>query len=155
MRPRSPNRIATIVLATLFPLQWTPVKAQSVNDEYRLAEQSLEAHEYPIAEARFRAFLLNHPNDREVAKVFLGLGESLMAQNKYRNAAETYLRLEQSYRGMHYGIIAAVRLAEALVAMQKIEAACSTFNHALSFGKERLGPLYAVIMSEKQSAKCP
>ena len=59
--------------------------------------------DYALAEQAFRDFLKKHPNERLVPDAQYWLGESLFQQQRYRDAAESFLAVSTKYEQLRQG----------------------------------------------------
>ena len=82
--------------------------------------------DYSLAEQAFRDFLKKHPNERLVPDANYWLGESLFQQQRYRDAAESFLNVSTKYEQSGKAPDALLRLGQSLAAMSQKEAACAT-----------------------------
>src|SRR5262249_51823709 len=74
------------VLATLPPSQTPP-------DEYDLAYGYVLRKDYALAEETLRSFLSKYPDDRLVGDATYWLGESMFQRQRFRDAAEAFLKV--------------------------------------------------------------
>ncbi len=77
-------------LATLPP-------SASPQDEYDMAYGYVLHKDYSLAEQSFRDFLKKYPNERLVPDAQYWLGESLFQQQRYRDAAESFLGVSTKF----------------------------------------------------------
>jgi len=106
-------------LATLPP-------SASPKDEYDMAYGYVLHKDYSLAEQAFRDFLKKHPNEHLVPDANYWLGESLFQQQRYRDAAESFLNVSTKYEQSGKAPDALLRLGQSLAAMNQKEAACAT-----------------------------
>jgi tol-pal system protein YbgF len=106
-------------LATLPP-------SASPKDEYDMAYGYVLHKDYSLAEQAFRDFLKKHPNEQLVPDANYWLGESLFQQQRYRDAAESFLNVSTRYEQSGKAPDALLRLGQSLAAMNQKEAACAT-----------------------------
>ena len=81
---------------------------------------------YSLAEQSFRDFLKKCPNQRLVPEAQYWLGESLFQQQRYRDAAESFLGVSTKFERSGKAPDALLRLGQSLAAMNQKEAACAT-----------------------------
>jgi tol-pal system protein YbgF len=106
-------------LATL-PPSATP------QDEYDMAYGYVLHKDYALAEQAFRDFLGKYPNERLVPDAQYWLGESLFQQQRYRDAAESFLGVSTKFERAGKAPDALLRLGQSLAALNQKEAACAT-----------------------------
>jgi tol-pal system protein YbgF len=82
--------------------------------------------DYSLAEQAFRDFLKKYPNERLVPEAQYWLGESLFQQQRYRDAAESFLGVSTKFERAGKAPDALLRLGQSLAAMNQKEAACAT-----------------------------
>jgi len=106
-------------LATLPP-------SASPQDEYDMAYGYVLHKDYSLAEQAFRDFLKKYPNERLVPDAQYWLGESLFQQQRYRDAAESFLGVSTKFEHSTKAPDSLLRLGQSLAAMDQKEAACAT-----------------------------
>jgi len=106
-------------LATLPP-------SASPQDEYDMAYGYVLHKDYALAEQALRDFLKKYPNERLVPDAQYWLGESLFQQQRYRDAAESFLGVSTKYERSGKASDSLLRLGQSLAAMNQKEAACAT-----------------------------
>jgi tol-pal system protein YbgF len=106
-------------LATLPP-------SASPKDEYDMAYGYVLHKDYSLAEQAFRDFLKKYPNERLVPDAQYWLGESLFQQQRYRDAAESFLSVSTKHEHSGKAPDALLRLGQSLAALNQKEAACAT-----------------------------
>lgn len=119
VRNAAPPAAAGPQLATLPP-------SASPQDEYDMAYGYVLHKDYSLAEQAFRDFLKKHPNEQLVPDAHYWLGESLFQQQRYRDAAESFLNVSTRYERSGKAPDALLRLGQSLAAMNQKEAACAT-----------------------------
>jgi len=116
--PRNTSATGT-QLATLPP-------SARPQDEYDMAYGYVLHKDYSLAEQAFRDFLRKYPNERLVPDAQYWLGESLYQQQRYRDAAESFLAVSTKFERAGKAPDALLRLGQSLAALDKKEAACAT-----------------------------
>lgn len=106
-------------LATLPP-------SASPQDEYDMAYGYVLHKDYSLAEQAFRDFLRKYPNEHLVPDAQYWLGESLFQQQRYRDAAESFLAISTKFEHSGKAPDSLLRLGQSLAAMNQKEAACAT-----------------------------
>lgn len=95
-------------------------------DEYDLAYGYVLHKDYALAEQGFRDFLRKYPDERLMPDAQYWLGESLYQQQRYRDAAESFLAVSTKFEHAGKAPEALLRLGQSLAALDKKEAACAT-----------------------------
>lgn len=106
-------------LATLPP-------SASAQDEYDMAYGYVLHKDYSLAEQAFRDFLKKYPNEHLVPDAQYWMGESLFQQQRYRDAAESFLAVSTKFEHVGKAPDSLLRLGQSLAAMNQKEAACAT-----------------------------
>ena len=93
-------------LATLAP-------SQTPRDEYDLAYGYMLRKDYALAEDAFRSFLSKYPDDRLVGDATYWLGESMFQRQRFRDAAEAFLKSLgfRQFRVRHHDRLARLEIA--------------------------------------------
>jgi tol-pal system protein YbgF len=116
--PRNPNGTG-VQLATLPP-------SASPKDEYELAYGYVLHKDYGLAEQALRDFIRKYPSEKLLPDAQYWLGESQFQQQRYRDAAETFLAVSTKYARSGKAPEALLRLGQSLAALNQKEAACAT-----------------------------
>jgi tol-pal system protein YbgF len=95
-------------------------------DEYDMAYGYVLHKDYALAEQAFRDFIKKHPEERLLPDAQYWLGESLFQQQRYRDAAESFLAVSTKYEQSGKAPDSLLRLGQSLAAMKQKEAACAT-----------------------------
>jgi tol-pal system protein YbgF len=148
--PPSQPRIVTATgsqLATL-PPSATP------QDEYDLAYGYVLHKDYSLAEQALRDFLKKYPNERLVPDVQYWLGESLFQQQRYRDAAESFLGVSTKFERSGKAPDALLRLGQSLAAMNQKEAACATLAEVGRKYPQASAGVKRGVAQEQKRAQC-
>jgi tol-pal system protein YbgF len=116
--PRNPNATGT-QLATLPP-------SSSPKDEYELAYGYVLHKDYGLAEQAFRDFLRKYPHEKLLPDAQFWLGEAQFQQQRYHDAAESFLAVSTKYAHSGKAPESLLRLGQSLAALHQKEAACAT-----------------------------
>jgi tol-pal system protein YbgF len=108
-----------VQLATLPP-------SASPKDEYELAYGYVLHKDYGLAEQAFRDFLRKYPDEKLQPDAQYWMGESQFQQQRYRDAAESFLAVSTKYEKSGKAPDALLRLGQSLAALSQKEAACAT-----------------------------
>lgn len=119
--PAQPPRMAqpNTQLATLPP-------SAKPQDEYDLAYGYVLHKDYGLAEQAFNDFLRKYPNERLVPDATYWLGESQFQQQRYSEAAKSFLAVLTKHEQAGKAPDSLLRLGQSLAALNKKEAACAT-----------------------------
>lgn len=120
-QPAQPPRQAqpNTQLATLPP-------SAKPQDEYDLAYGYVLHKDYGLAEQAFNDFLRKYPSERLVPDATYWLGESQFQQQRYSEAAKTFLAVLTKHEQAGKAPDSLLRLGQSLAALNKKEAACAT-----------------------------
>jgi tol-pal system protein YbgF len=119
--PPKTNAVApgSAQLATLPP-------SASPKDEYELAYGYVLHKDYGLAEQAFRDFVRKYPSEKLLPEAQFWLGESLFQQQRYRDAAESFLAVSTKFGSSSKAPDSLLRLGQSLTALHQKEAACAT-----------------------------
>jgi tol-pal system protein YbgF len=95
---------------------------------YRNSYQLILSGDYKAAEAGFREHIKRYPKDQRAADAHFWLGESLLGQDRYRDAAETFLNANKAYPKAKKAPDMLLKLGVSLSAMNQREVACGTYR---------------------------
>ena len=94
---------------------------------YKTAYEHILSGEYPSAEASFRSHIENFPADPQTADARYWLGESLIGQERYRDAAEVLLKAQKEFPKSKKAPDMLLKLGVSLSALDNKDVACATF----------------------------
>ena len=129
----------------------------STNDPdelYRNSYQFILSGDYPTAEQGFRDHISRFPKDAKAADAHYWLGESLLGQQKYRDAAEIFLAASKDYPKAKKAPDMLLKLGVSLVGLKQNDVACATFNEIGKRYPDVSGTLKERIKQEKALAAC-
>ena len=95
---------------------------------YRNSYQFILSGDYSTAETGFRDHIERFPQNERTADAHFWLGESLLGQKKYRDAAETFLASSKAYPKAKKAPDMLLKLGISLVGLNQREVACATFS---------------------------
>jgi tol-pal system protein YbgF len=95
---------------------------------YRNAYEFILSGDYTTAEAGFRQHISRFPADPKAADAHYWLGESLLGQQKYRDAAEVFLGASKEYPDATKAPDMLLKLGVSLKALKQHDVACATFK---------------------------
>lgn len=94
---------------------------------YSLAYNYLLAGDYQLAEQTFRRYADTYPDSAEAADARYWLGESLFAQNKFRDAAEVFLNAQKAHPDSGKAPEMMLKLGMSLARLDNRDTACVTY----------------------------
>lgn len=103
-------------------------ETNSPDELYRNSYQFILSGDYGTAETGFRQHIERFPNDPKTADSHFWLGEALLGQQKYRDAAETFLAANKAYPKSKKAPEMLLKLGISLVGLKQRDVACATFN---------------------------
>ena len=129
----------------------------STNDPeelYRNSYQFILSGDYSTAEQGFRDHIARFPRDAKAADAHYWLGESLLGQQKYRDAAETFLAASKDYPKAKKAPDMLLKLGVSLVGLKQHDVACATFSEIGKRYPDISGALKERVKQEKALAAC-
>jgi len=100
----------------------------NANELYRDSYQFILSGDYKTAEEGFRQHIARFPNDPRTADAHFWLGEALLGQDKYRDAAQVFLDANRTYPKSKKAPDMLLKLGVALAAMHQRDIACATYK---------------------------
>jgi len=95
---------------------------------YRNSYQFILSGDYGTAEQGFRDHIARFPKDARAPDAHYWLGEALLGQQKYRDAAETFLAASKDYPKSKKAPDMLFKLGVSLVGLNQRDVACATFG---------------------------
>lgn len=95
---------------------------------YRNSYQFILSGDYQMAERGFRDLIERFPENKNLADAHFWLGEAMLSQNRYRDAAEVFLAASRDFSGAQKAPDMLLKLGIALSAMNQKDVACATFT---------------------------
>jgi tol-pal system protein YbgF len=140
------------------PSQGTAVAALPSTDDpdelYRNAYEFILSGDYPTAEAGFRDHITRFPADPKAADAHYWLGESMLAQRKYRDAAEVFLQSNRDYPDASKAPDMLLKLGVSLNKLNQHEVACATFKEVGKRYPKSSAALKQKLKQEQALAAC-
>jgi tol-pal system protein YbgF len=121
---------------------------------YRNSYQFILSGDYSTAEQGFRDHISRFPKDAKAADAHYWLGESLLGQQKYRDAAETFLSASKDYPKAKKAPDMLLKLGVSLVGLKQHDVACATFSEIGKRYPDISGALKERVKQEKALAAC-
>jgi tol-pal system protein YbgF len=121
---------------------------------YRTSYQFILSGDYAIAESGFRQHIERFPQDGRAADAHFWLGEALLGQKKYRDAAETFLQANKQYPKSKKAADMLLKLGISLVGLNQREVACATFGEVAKRYPNASAALKDRVSQEQAHAAC-
>lgn len=103
------------------------VNGQPARQLYDAGYNYLMASDYVSAEATFRSFLSNYPQDDLTGNAQYWLGETYFARGDFRKAASEFLKGYKTYKNSQKGPDNLLKLGMSMHRLGQSEAACQTY----------------------------
>ncbi|MBZ9994973.1 tol-pal system protein YbgF [Mesorhizobium sp. BH1-1-4] len=121
---------------------------------YRNSYQFILSGDYGTAEQGFRDHISRFPKDAKTADAHYWLGESLLGQQKYRDAAEVFLAASKDYPKAKKAPDMLLKLGVSLVGLKQHDVACATFSEVGKRYPDISATLKERVKQEKALAAC-
>ncbi|GAB4531088.1 MAG: tol-pal system protein YbgF [Roseibium sp.] len=122
--------------------------------DYNAAYSLAVNGDYAGAENGFRDFLENYPDDALAANAQYWLGESLLAQEDYREAADAFLKTYTDHPGNEKSPDSLLKLGVSLRGLGEADAACATFSELLNKFPNAAPAVLTQARDERRRAQC-
>ncbi len=136
----------------------TQVAALPATDDpeelYRNSYEFILSGDYGTAEEGFRDHISRFPSDPKAADAHFWLGEALLGQKKYRDAAETFLSANKQYPSSKKAPDMLLKLGVSLVGLDQKDVACATFSEIGKRYPSISGALKERVKQEQALAAC-
>lgn len=110
--------------------------------------------QYDAAEVGFRSFVDAYPDHELAANAQYWLGESLLAQQNYRDAADAFLKTYTDHPGNSKSPDSLLKLGLALSGLGEGDAACATYAELLSKFPSAAPAVLSQARDEQRRAQC-
>jgi tol-pal system protein YbgF len=131
-----------------------PPQGDSDDELYRNAYEFVLQGDYGTAEAGFRTMIERFPQSDHAADAHFWLGESLLAQQRPREAAEIFLSASRTYPQARKAPDTLFKLGVSLAAMNQRDVACATFTEVLQRYPQATDALKNSISQQQKQASC-
>lgn len=121
---------------------------------YRNSYEFILSGDYGTAEAGFRDHIARFPSDQKAADAHFWLGEALLGQKKYRDAAEVFLASSKQYPSSRKAPDMLLKLGISLVGLDQRDVACETFAEVGRRYPDISGALKQRVKQEQALAAC-
>jgi tol-pal system protein YbgF len=127
---------------------------KSPDELYRNSYQFIMSGDYSTAEQGFRDHISRFPKDPQTADAHYWLGEALLGQQKYRDAAEVFLSASKDYPKAKKAPDMLLKLGVALVGLNQRDVACATFGEIGKRYPDASAALKDRVKQERTRASC-
>ncbi len=121
---------------------------------YRNSYQFILSGDYSTAEQGFRDHIARFPKDAKAPDAHYWLGESLLGQQKYRDAAEVFLAASKDYPKAKKAPDMLLKLGISLVGLHQRDVACATFGEIGKRYPDASAALKERVKQERSLAAC-
>ena len=130
------------------------VSANGPVELYSLAYNYLLAGDYHLAEQSFRQYTQTYPDSEDSADANYWLGESLFAQNKYRDAAEIFHAAQKNHPQSGKAPEMMLKLGMSLARLDNRDTACVTYAEVERRYPQMSDNVKRRLTAEESSANC-
>lgn len=121
---------------------------------YRNSYEFILSGDYRTAETGFRDHIARFPGDQKAADAHFWLGESLLGQKKYRDAAEVFLAANKEFPSAKKAPDMLLKLGVSLAGLDQRDVACATFSEIGKRYPDVTGALKERVKQEQALASC-
>jgi tol-pal system protein YbgF len=121
---------------------------------YRTSYEFILSGDYRTAEAGFRNHIDRFPDDAKAADARYWLGEALLGQKKYRDAAEVFLAASKEFPSARKAPDTLLKLGISLVGLDQRDVACATFAEVGKRYPDMSAALAGRVKQEQALARC-
>jgi tol-pal system protein YbgF len=126
----------------------------NADELYRNSYQFILSGDYPTAEQGFRDHIARFPKSAKAADAHYWLGEALLGQQKYRDAAEIFLAASKDYPKAKKAPDMLLKLGVSLVGLHQRDVACATFSEVGKRYPDISSALKERVKQEQALASC-
>ena len=126
----------------------------NADELYRNSYEFILSGDYSTAEQGFRDHISRFPQDQKSADANFWLGEALLGQKKYRDAAEVFLAANKQYPSSKKAPDMLLKLGVSLVGLDQRDVACATFAEIGKKYPNAGGVLKERVKQEQALAAC-
>ena len=121
---------------------------------YRNSYQFILSGDYATAEQGFRDHIARFPGSDSTADAHYWLGEALLGQQKYRDAAEVFLAANRDYPSAKKAPDMLLKLGVSLAGLKQRDVACATFAEVSKRYPKASSQLKERVKQEEALASC-
>lgn len=126
----------------------------NADELYRNSYEFILSGDYSTAEQGFRDHITRFPQDQKSADANFWLGEALLGQKKYRDAAEVFLAANKQFPSSKKAPDMLLKLGVSLVGLDQRDVACATFAEIGKKYPDAPGALKERVKQEQALAAC-
>lgn len=126
----------------------------NADELYRNSYEFILSGDYGTAEQGFRDHIERFPQDQKAADANFWLGEALLGQKKYREAAEVFLAANKGYPSSKKAPDMLLKLGVSLVGLDQRDVACATYAEIGKRYPDISGALKERVKQEQALAAC-
>lgn len=121
---------------------------------YRNSYELVLSGDYAMAEAGFRDHIARYPGDPRAADARYWLGEALLGQQRYREAAQVFLEANRDYPDARKAPESLLKLGISLAAMKQRDVACATLAEVSKRYPQASPAILQRAKEERANASC-
>jgi tol-pal system protein YbgF len=129
-------------------------RSENPEEVYQNAYQFVLSGDYKTAEAGFRDHIERFPTDARNADAEYWLGESLLGQSKYSDAAKVFLNAGKEHPKSKKAPEMLLKLGVSLAGLNQRDVACATFSEVSKRYPNISAPLKQRLAQEKSRSSC-
>lgn len=126
----------------------------SESDAYQIAYNHILTGDYSLAEQEFSGYIQSYPRSTRLADANFWLGEAQYSQEKYNEAAKTFLNAHQSYGKSPKAPEMLLKLGMSLAALDNTETACATLREVAKRYPSASKAVLSKVGSEQKRLRC-
>jgi tol-pal system protein YbgF len=134
--------------------QMASLPTSTPRDDFETASMALKGEQFETAETGFKNFIDKYPKDRLLPDAIFYLGETYFARNRYRDAAEQYLKISSDYSKAAKAPESLLRLGQSLDKLGAKEQACAAFAEVGHKYPSALASVRATAERESKRVQC-
>lgn len=126
----------------------------SESDTYQAAYNHVLSGDYSLAEKEFSGYIQAYPKSTRIADANFWLGEAQYSQQKYNEAAKTFLNAHQTYGKSPKAPEMLLKLGMSLAALDNTDTACATLKEVTRRYPNASKAVLAKVTSEQKRLSC-
>jgi tol-pal system protein YbgF len=131
-----------------------PISSGDAEAQYKAGYDAIVRGDYPFAEDQFRQFVQLYPTDPQAPDATNWLGEALLQQQNYDDAADILLKGYQAYQNSARAPDLLLKLAIAMAGAGEQDVACRTFFKVGELYPKQPQAFVQKLKDEKAKAQC-
>ncbi len=132
-----------------------PVSNGDADAQYKAGYDAITRGDYAFAADQFKQFIALYPKDPQAPDATNWLGEALLQQQQYDDAADVLLTGFQNYQSSPRAPDLLLKLGIALAGAGETDTACRTFFEVAKRYPKQPAAFLQRLQDEKTKAKCP